>query len=85
VAGGRPGLIFQAGSSFMKKPFKKRSKLAGHLGWMTRHLRRWLKKNLRKIARHCLADVRQNKEDGILYRKILRQGPILRNLIFPGN
>jgi hypothetical protein len=70
----------------MKKPFKKRSKLAGHLGWMTRQPRRWLKKNLRKIARHCLADVRQNKEDGVLYRKMLRQGAIFQcNLIFPGN
>jgi hypothetical protein len=36
--------MFQIESSFMIKPFKKRGKLSGHLGWMTRHLRRWLKK-----------------------------------------
>jgi hypothetical protein len=78
--------MFQIESSFMIKPFKKRGKLSGHLGWMTRHLRRWLKKNLRKIARHCLADVRQNKEDAVVYRKMLQKGEIFQsNLIFPCN
>jgi O-methyltransferase len=70
----------------MKKSFKKRGKLVGHLGWMSRHPRRWMKKNLRKIARHCLADVRQNKDDAVAYRKMLGQGAIFQcNLIFPGN
>lgn len=83
---GRAGLIVRTDTSSMKKPFKKRGRLAGHFGWMTRHPRRWLKKNLRKIARHCLADVRQNKEDAVVYQKMLRQGAIFQcNLIFPGN
>jgi len=70
----------------MKKPFKVRRRLAGHLNWMTRHLRRWLRKNIRYLAWHCLGDFRQNKEDAVLFRKLLRYGAVFQsNVICPGN
>ncbi|NCW27034.1 MAG: hypothetical protein EBV83_01850 [Verrucomicrobia bacterium] len=70
----------------MKKPLRKRGKLAGHLAWITLHLRRWVKKNIRNIAWHCLADVRQNKEDATVFRKLLRHQSVFQSyVICPGN
>ena len=70
----------------MKKPFQRRSKFAGHVGWMTRNLRRKFKKNLRIIAHRSLADIRQNKKDALVYRKTLLQGEVFScSLIHPKN